>query len=799
MQTKLLLTLLFITIIALIISSGCGGGSGITQPSLSLTPATSDKIAYIIINVKWPNGDIPGSFIISSADNKNELTASMTKDTHRIEIRIYEDKSTPGGDPIGTEPIGTATIKEPDTTAKIPVHIKNNSDDPAPNDPNTLGVLPVVPVKIWAGAFSDRDGYSLVNPISETLKDYTVVVGNNALNLQLGDYELTLKPDDPILDLPGQSRISSNAIADPNVYPTPGETPTPGTGGLVSTLITARLMIIYATPDPNASPAATVTPSSTPKPVANKTINFRVTGDGVTLMPLLGTTNSDGYCTTTLTTDTPGTKVIEASFRPDPNDPDPDNVYKVTCEVKVNSASNQYKLTLSADPQRLILNSGSNSKNKSMQGNAIAPDVTPTPGPSGSWSTITAKLTTISGVPVEGKEIDFSITGNDSLRPDNGTTDGNGNCTVKFIPSNAGIFTITGTLKDDSNVSASCNVTVDRDYAFELEGSAFGLIPDLQTMPEDNIPPQSKKTTITARLRKPDLSEPQQNLIPAAGEQINFSVIEGPAVLLQNSATTDQNGYASVEVDYSNYDLGENGHVETIIKAMFNNPVNPDNNSANCSVYFSTGHYYIDTFDEYAPHTYINALTPRWSGDDSSDSYIDSIGADNTGQSVKLHSNSAIATFLGDWYVGMEYRITRELRLYIMAKDKYSEGGLTFEGISGAYHGLPLRIRDVVKYDNQWNEISREKFLCDANLEKIAPFSTGTWHAVRVQILWSCGYSTPQKIKINYWMDGEFIKGIILQDVKISNQKCDLHISSYGSDMWFDQIEYYEGFHNWQP
>jgi len=169
---------LLLNLFTLIISSGCGGENGITQSSSLLTSPASGKIAYITINVKWPETNVSGSYIISSKDNKGELTASMTKDTRRIEVRIYEDKTTSEGDPIGTEPIGIGTIREPDTTATIAVHIKNN-----PDDPNTSDVLPVVPVKIWVGAFSDRDGDSLVNPISETLKDYTVVVGNNALNL----------------------------------------------------------------------------------------------------------------------------------------------------------------------------------------------------------------------------------------------------------------------------------------------------------------------------------------------------------------------------------------------------------------------------------------------------------------------------------------------------------------------------------------------------------------------------------------------------------------------------------------
>jgi len=364
MRNKLLLLSFSLIIFAIIIISGCGGENGITQPSSSLTLATSDKIAYIIINVKWPKGDIPGSFIISSADNKNELTASMTKDTRRIEIRIYEDKSTPGGDPIGTEAIGMATIKEPDTTAKIPVHIKNNSDDADPNDPNTPGVLPVVPVKIWAGAFSDRDGDSLVNPISETLKDYTVVIGNNAINLQLGNYDLTLRADPNSIVLGGSTVSGSSLISNVTALPTPTpgrtvvknnltpmnpcmaeitpegsplptDTPTPTPTPIrVYADITATLMIKYPTPtvNPTANTDTTTPLTPTPKFVANKRITFTLiqgNDEGTTLSldgttdpnTVSGTTNNNGTSTAKLSTSTAGDKVIKASFQADPNDP----------------------------------------------------------------------------------------------------------------------------------------------------------------------------------------------------------------------------------------------------------------------------------------------------------------------------------------------------------------------------------------------------------------------------------------------------------------------------------------------
>ncbi|MEQ8224461.1 MAG: Ig-like domain-containing protein [Candidatus Eremiobacterota bacterium] len=469
MQDKLSLTLLFITIFAIIvfiISSGCGGENGITQPP-SLTPLASDKIAYITLNVKWPERDIPGSFVISSKDNKNELVASMTKDTRRIEVRIFEDKSTPEGDPIGTEPIGIGTIREPDTTATIPVHIKNN-----PDAPNTSDVLPVVPVKIWVGAFPDRDGYSLVNPITETLKDYTVTVGNNAINLQLGDYKLTVLASPQNITLPyyfNKSNNISGKIArstptpviipgktgnimivhsdddypyPPDDYPyPPDDTPvpeeTPGTD------IVAQLMITYPA-DANG-----VVPE--PKPVAYKPVNFQLQGEG-SLSSTWGTTDPNGYCVVSFIPTLEGTDTITANFYPDPNDPN--TVYTESCTVNIIRNNNeetptpiptvtQYFLVLGANPYSFDMIPEFTSDYFDIPVNT---------------ATITATLTKIlpndpaqTHIPVDGAEISFSSNAG-NITP-TGVTQ-NGTCQVGFSCSYCTYSGITITARTNPEPSA---------------------------------------------------------------------------------------------------------------------------------------------------------------------------------------------------------------------------------------------------------------------------------------------------------------------------------------------------------
>lgn len=494
MQDKLSLTLLFITIFAIIvfiISSGCGGGSGITQPSSLLTSPASGKIAYITINVKWPKANVSGSYIISSKDNKGELTASMTKDTRRIEVRIYEDKPTSEGDPIGTEPIGIGTIREPDTTATIAVHIKNN-----PDDPNSSDVLPVVPVKIWVGAFPDRDGNSLVNPISETLKDYTVVVGNNAINLQLGDYELKVWASPQNITLPyyfNKSNNISGKIA--------GSTPTPViTPGKIGNIMIAHSDDDYPYPpdDYPYPPDDTPTPSETPgtdiiaqlmitypadangvipepKPVANKTVKFWLNDeqkDQASLIPAEGTTDPDGYCEIRFETYTEGTYTINAGFQPDPDNA-PDMVYPAVCTVNVNRNNSeetpvptetptpiptvtQYFLNLQANPGTFDMIPEFTSDYFDIPVNT---------------STITATLTKIlpndptqTRIPIDGAEVNFSSNaGNISST---GVTQ-NGTCQVGFSCSYCTYSGITITAharpapgEPDVYITSVCNINL---------------------------------------------------------------------------------------------------------------------------------------------------------------------------------------------------------------------------------------------------------------------------------------------------------------------------------------------------
>jgi len=154
MQVKLLLTLLIITLLAIAIISGCGGGSETTQPSSLITPAPdytdtgSGDIAYITFNVKWPEQGNNGSMTLS----KNGAT--IPKNTQIIDIYILDYTGDPNS--IWSRVVAAGNIRRGQENVIIPVKIIGQ---PTPGVPNqgTTGPPPAIKIKIYAEAFNDFD------------------------------------------------------------------------------------------------------------------------------------------------------------------------------------------------------------------------------------------------------------------------------------------------------------------------------------------------------------------------------------------------------------------------------------------------------------------------------------------------------------------------------------------------------------------------------------------------------------------------------------------------------------------
>jgi hypothetical protein len=428
---KIIFTLLLITITTIIVISGCGGDNNTVSPIISTPTPDPSKTAYITVNVQWPSRGEEGKYIISSK-NGEELTASITKDTQGIKFYVYDNR-----DPnISPKPvIGTADIPYPYTSTVIPVRLDDAIVNP--NDPNDFtNILQMIPVTVRAETyqtvtFNPTSPNTYEGLISTTEKDYTIKLGQNQINLNLGDYVLTVSAN-PATIYPSNKGISSgyedkswSDLTKSGMNTAPLYTSTPGNPPAItstpvntptsipkpySALITANLRLVCP---PDTDQNGTPQPTTTPKPVANKTIRFTiVSGDG-TLDSYTAVTDENGNCNVNLianySENSSDITSVRADFQADINDPN--SIYSATCLVNV-----EYKYALMLKyPTAFCVN---------------------TPG------AITARLKIItdpndpnSGIPLSGKTINFNVSGLPDyckLLSTSGTTNSNGECGVSL-------------------------------------------------------------------------------------------------------------------------------------------------------------------------------------------------------------------------------------------------------------------------------------------------------------------------------------------------------------------------------
>jgi len=338
MQKKFFITLILLTLFSLVCLISCGSGNGTTQVSSLVTPTPdpNEYKAYITIKVKWPEGEIPGSCIISPSGNDKEITASMPVGIHKIKFKVFEN--TDPAKPIGERQIlGEGVITSPNSI--VVIFIRSSLP------------FPTVPVTIGAGAFKDPDLNSLDKPIIEFLKDFEIKVGNNIFDLNMGNEKLNLAANPPDINLqpvisssslvnvaPIQTSTPSNSYdSQKNYYPIIiAPTPRNYTG---ETQIIARLVVESPDiPDAASTPFIGKENSNSNNTLESQGVmgleNFEVKfkvidGDG-TLYPIgsqisqeivSAYTASDGYCNAILKTTQPGNITVQAECELIPGDP----------------------------------------------------------------------------------------------------------------------------------------------------------------------------------------------------------------------------------------------------------------------------------------------------------------------------------------------------------------------------------------------------------------------------------------------------------------------------------------------
>jgi len=195
-------TLLILTISILIITTGCGGGDGVTQPgSITTSPDNNNVMensGSITVKVVWPQAGGEGKCIFSSG-GKGEITTSIPADTKIILVTVRSDKDNK--DNIFEEYSSQWHLFEWE-----PGHEGSAFA--------ILKPIPAVKVIVRAVAYNSTNSIEYAspqapvitcnpdNPISEAEVEVDVILGEtNQAELNLGDYELNLKASDPAIRL----------------------------------------------------------------------------------------------------------------------------------------------------------------------------------------------------------------------------------------------------------------------------------------------------------------------------------------------------------------------------------------------------------------------------------------------------------------------------------------------------------------------------------------------------------------------------------------------------------------------
>jgi len=284
MQIKLLLTLLFITILAIIISSGCGGGSGTTQPASLITP-TPDYIdtgsggtAYITFNVKWPEQGNNGSMTLS----KNGST--ILNNVQIIDIYILDCTGDPNS--IWTRLVAAGNIRKGQDTVTIPA--------------------PAIKVKIYAEAFNSFDPN---NPTSRPKKQLAHTDPNRSPDdLKVGNQNISLK----LIQVTALNTTVTKTTTARSIIAS-------DTGSSNEYDINANLQLMYGTPFP-VSTVILDTSGEISEPMEGQTVKFKVIQGSGQLDSDQAQTDPNGDCKVHFTS-TSAYNVIEASYQYDPDDP----------------------------------------------------------------------------------------------------------------------------------------------------------------------------------------------------------------------------------------------------------------------------------------------------------------------------------------------------------------------------------------------------------------------------------------------------------------------------------------------
>jgi len=316
------------------------------------------------------------------------------------------------------------------------------------------------------------------------------------------------------------------------------------------------------------------------------------------------------------------------------------------------------------------------------------------------------------------------------------------------------------------------------------------------------------------RLYKADLStaDPNSSFLnwePGAYKTVNFEVIEGLSgdVVSPPSAVTDENGYCETQLWVPDDYLLDR---DIKVRATFSwggSPSEPAHTiTYEWTVAVTTSPAISDDFEKYPLGTKATELIRyapiEWqAGGDASGNYAINnliVSDPSYGKAMQLYTSpitpykASISTYVGHWDDG---DMTKPFELRFLAKmgdetitaDSFKRGSVAITGVyseevgGGGINYTPL-IRSGEKYG------TREILNCYGDV--IGTYDYNEWIPVKIQYDPLCS-GVQHYVKINYWIKGELVSEITIDNLIYLDSSHLLMFESYGGSVWYDEFKVY--------
>ncbi len=313
-----------------------------------------------------------------------------------------------------------------------------------------------------------------------------------------------------------------------------------------------------------------------------------------------------------------------------------------------------------------------------------------------------------------------------------------------------------------------------------------------------------------------DPGDPRPEWQPAPYKTVNFEIIEGwGADVNPATVVTDANGALETIISITD-------DIETertiIVQGSFDwgsTPGDP-NHMAVTTIDFpvETDPDVGDNFESYPPNTKAYDLrfyrneTLKWepqywqANNDAmnNDNNCISSGANGTAQSIQLYTppsapyGAYITTKIAQWGVSPDLPTGPfELRFYVkmgnetLNDSEAKRGAVSISGVNGDDTIGGMNFIDLITFKDNGN------LILDCKGNTIGSYTDHTWLPVRIQFVDDLPGLSLGSVKINYWIDNNFITSpTIVENLYYYDASHFLMLWSCGGTVWYDEVKIYD-------